>query len=157
MSLEIREDDPRSPPALALLEAHIAHCWGAGAPPESTHVLDVEALRAPGVTVWTARLETRAVACGALKEIDPSHGEIKSMHTLQSCRGQGVAAAMLQHILDAARRRGYRRVSLETGSMDAFAAARAFYARHGFTPCPPFEGYREDRNSVFMTLTFDEG
>lgn len=155
MSLEIREDDPRSPPALALLDAHIAHCRGAGAPPESTHVLDVQALRAPGVTFWTAWLEACAVACGALKEIDPRHGEIKSMHTAERCRGQGVARAVLRQIVAAARGRGYCRVSLETGSMDAFAAARAFYARHGFTPCPPFEGYREDPNSVFMTLTLD--
>ena len=157
MSLEIREADPRDPSALALLEAHIAHCWDAGAPPESTHVMDVEALRTPAMTFWTAWQDSQVVACGALKEIDPSHGEIKSMHTVASCRGQGVAAAMLKHIVEAARGRGYRRVSLETGSMEAFAAARAFYARHGFTPCPPFEGYREDPNSVFMTLTLGEG
>ena len=155
MSFEIREDDPRSPPAIALLEAHLAHCWGAGAPPESTHVMDVEALCTPAMTFWTAWLEARAVACGALKEIDPRHGEIKSMHTLERCRGQGVAAAMLKHIVEAARGRGYRRVSLETGSTEAFAAARAFYERHGFAPCPPFEGYREDPNSVFMTLMLD--
>ena len=77
------------------------------------------------------------------------------MHTAERCRGQGVARAVLRQIVAAARGRGYCRVSLETGSMDAFAAARAFYARHGFTPCPPFEGYREDPNSVFMTLTLD--
>ena len=157
MSLEFRVDDPRDPAAITLLEAHIAHCWGAGAPAESTHVMDVEALRGPNMTFWTAWQDGQAVACGALKEIDPSHGEIKSMHTLASCRGQGIAAAMLKYIVEAARGRGYRRVSLETGSMEAFAAARAFYGRHGFAPCPPFEGYREDPNSVFMTLTLGEG
>jgi len=142
---------------MALLEAHLAHCWGAGAPPESTHVLEVEDLCTAGVTFWTAWLGTRAVACGALKELDPQHGEIKSMHTAESCRGQGVAAAMLRHILEAAGERDCRRLSLETGSMAAFAAARALYTRHGFTPCPPFDGYREDPNSVFMTLSLDEG
>jgi len=91
------------------------------------------------------------MGCGALKEIDRRHGEIKSMRTSAAHLRKGVAARLMQHILDEAARRGYERVSLETGSMDAFAPARRLYARFGFVPCGPFDGYVEDPNSVFMT------
>ena len=89
---------------------------------------------------------------GALMDLGGGHGEVKSMHTAKSARGQGVGGAMVRHIVATARERGHRRLSLETGSMDYFAPARALYARHGFTECGPFEGYRPDPNSVFLTL-----
>ena len=151
MQISIREDDPCSPTVRRLLEAHLA-TMNSHSPPESVHALDVSSLRGPDVTFWTAWDEADLLGCGALKEIDPGHGEVKSMHTAETHRGKGVAAQILVHILDVARARGYRRLSLETGSMAAFASARGLYARHGFEFCAPFAGYREDPNSVFMTL-----
>lgn len=122
-------------------------------PLESVHALDVEALRNPCVTFWTARLQGALLGCGALLELSPSEGEVKSMRTARFARGQGVATAILETILGEASRRGYQRLSLETGSQDVFAPARRLYARHGFCECGPFAGYLPDSNSTFMTLS----
>jgi putative acetyltransferase len=121
-------------------------------PPESTHVLDLDALRAPEIIFWSAWDGDSLLGCAALKALDSSHGEVKSMHTVARHRGRGVGLALLQHIVTEARSRGYRRLSLETGSMAAFAPARALYARFGFVECAPFGDYRLDPNSVFMTF-----
>jgi putative acetyltransferase len=147
----IREDDLRGPEiAVALLRAHLASARK-HSPPESVHALDLEALRAPEITFWTLWDGSDLLGCGALKELDHLHGEIKSMHTAKAYRRRGVAARILTHIIDEARSRGYRRLSLETGSPEAFAPARALYARFGFVICGPFANYREDPYSVFMT------
>jgi putative acetyltransferase len=146
----IREDDLRGPEIADLLRAHLASARK-HSPPESVHALDLEALRAPEITFWTLWDGPDLLGCGALKELDPLHGEIKSMHTAEPYRRRGVAARILAHIIDEARRRRYRRLSLETGSPEAFAPARALYARSGFVICGPFANYREDRYSVFMT------
>jgi len=140
----IREDDLGGPEIAELLRAHLASA-------ESVHALDLEALRAPEITFWTLWDGSDLLGCGALKELDPLHGEIKSMHTAEACRRRGVGARILTHIIDEARRRRYRRLSLETGSPEAFAPARALYARFGFVICGPFANYREDPYSVFMT------
>jgi putative acetyltransferase len=116
------------------------------------HALDLDRLRAPEITFWTVWSDEALAGCGALKELTPEHGEIKSMHTALAHRGMGVATQLLAHILNEARARGYQRVSLETGSMAAFAPARALYSRFGFQVCPPFAQYREDPYSVCMTL-----
>lgn len=121
-------------------------------PPESVHALDTKALRAPNLTFWSAWMGNEFAACGALKELDPAHGEIKSMRTKTAFLRQGIAARMMVVILSEARDRGYRRVSLETGSMDEFKAARALYQGLGFVPCPPFGDYFEDPLSLCMTL-----
>jgi putative acetyltransferase len=121
-------------------------------PPESVHALDLDGLRAPDITFWSVWSDRTLVGCGALRQLSSEHGEIKSMHTVADHRGKGVAAALLTHILGEARSRRYRRVSLETGTMEGFAPARALYTRFGFRPCPPFGAYREDPNSVCMTL-----
>ena len=152
MDLIIREDDLQGPEIIALLEQHLALMFSVS-PPESVHALDLEGLRGQDVTVWTAWRRGRLLGCGALKKLEPGHGEIKSMHTAAAFRGQGVGAAILLHLLDEARGRGYSRVSLETGSMPAFASARSLYRRHGFSACPPFGDYSDDPNSVFMTRT----
>ena len=149
--MQIRVDDLRGPEIAELLVAHVAFCRDSS-PPESTHVLDLDALRSPAITFWSAWHDATLLGCAALKELDPSHGEIKSMHTAAQHRGRGVALALLVHVVDAARSRHYRRLSLETGSMEAFAPARALYARFGFAVCEPFGDYRLDPNSVFMTL-----
>jgi putative acetyltransferase len=149
--MDIRVDDLRGPEIAALLEAHLDNSrqWS---PPGSIHALDLDRLRAPEITFWTAWDGADLLGCGALKALGPDHGEIKSMHTAARHRGRGVAADLLAHIVAEARSRGYRRLSLETGSMAGFAPARALYARFGFTPCGPFGGYAPDPNSAFMTL-----
>ena len=148
--LTIQEDDLRRPEIIALLEQHLALMYSIS-PPESVHALDLERLRKPDMTVWTAWRRETLLGCGALKELGPGHGEIKSMHTVAVCRGQGIGAAVLLYILQEARQRGYGRVSLETGSQPAFAPARSLYRRYGFSSCPPFGDYTDDPNSVFMT------
>jgi len=150
----IRLDDLRGPEIRALLEEHLRNMHELS-PPESVHALDLDALRRPGITFWTAWSGTDLMGCGALKEIDATHGEIKSMRTANAHRRQGVARAMLQHILSEAQARRYRRVSLETGSQPAFLPARRLYESFGFAACGPFEGYREDPNSVFMTRAIE--
>ncbi len=140
-------DDPR---VRALLAHHLTTARAATAP-ESAHALDVEGLKAPDVTFCAAWDGDALLAVGALKRLAADHGEIKSMHTAATHRRRGVARAMLLHLLDAARAMGLSRVSLETGSADYFAPARALYRRHGFAECPPFADYVDDPNSVFMT------
>lgn len=149
--MQIRLDDLRGAAIQALLAEHLADMH-AISPRESVHALDVERLRAPEITFWTVWDGEVLLGCGALKQLDPVHGEIKSMRTAGSQRGRGVGRAMLDHILATARGRGYRRLSLETGSQAAFAPARRLYERAGFVPCGPFADYRPDPNSVFLTL-----
>ena len=148
--LLIRLDDLRDPLVAALLEEHLED-MRAASPPESKHALDLDGLRKPGITFWSAWDGEVLVGCGALKELDATHGEIKSMRTTAAYRGRGVASATLGHITNEAARRGYRRLSLETGSGDFFAPARALYAKFGFVVCEPFGDYKPDPNSSFMT------
>ena len=148
--MDIRVDDLSSPEIARLLHLHVQSA-ALHSPPESVHALDLEALRRPEVTLWSVWQNSELMGCGALKELDSRHGEIKSMRTASSHLRKGVAARLIRHILDEARRRSYRRLSLETGSMEAFAPARSLYARFGFKPCGPFAAYVEDPYSVFMT------
>ncbi len=147
----IREDDLSGPEIVALLDAHL-DLMRSNSPPESVHALDLDGLRAPGVTFWTVWDGETLLGGGALKELDPTHGEIKSMHTAAAARGKGVARRLLAHIVETGCRRGYRRLSLETGATEDFAAARGLYAGFGFTPCGPFGDYLPDPFSAFMTL-----
>ena len=153
--MQIRRDDLSGPEIRALLAEHLASMRGLS-PPESVHALDLEGLKRPDVAFWTAWDGGALAGCGALKAIDATHGEVKSMRTAPTHRRRGVARAMLEHIVEEARRRRYVRLSLETGSMAAFAPARELYARRGFRACPPFAGYRDDPNSVFMALDLTE-
>jgi putative acetyltransferase len=149
--MQIERDDLTRPQVHALLEEHLAD-MRAWSPPESVHALDLSRLRSPDISFWTAWDGDRLLACGALKQLSPTHGEIKSMRTPTALRRRGAARAMLAHILAEASARGYERLSLETGSQDGFAPARQLYAAAGFEVCGPFGGYRPDPNSVFMTL-----
>ncbi|HEX8118449.1 MAG TPA: GNAT family N-acetyltransferase [Pyrinomonadaceae bacterium] len=149
--MEIRVDDLSGAEIRALLEEHLRHMHSVS-PPESVHALDLDGLRRPEVTFWTAWEGEELVGCGALKQLDPRHGEIKSMRTAAAHLRKGVAARLLEHILAEAARRGYARLSLETGSQPDFEPARSLYARFGFGYCEPFADYTEDPNSVFMTL-----
>jgi putative acetyltransferase len=121
-------------------------------PPESKHALDLEGLRQPGISFYTVWENGVLLGCGAVKELTPQHGEIKSMRTAFAARGRGVAGFVLQHILGVARERGYTRLSLETGAFDFFKPAHALYRKFGFLECEPFGDYKPDPNSVFMSL-----
>lgn len=148
--MRIRVDDLEDPRVRALVEEHLRDMH-ASSPPESVHALDVDGLRRPGLTFWTAWSDDELMGCGALKELSPSHGEVKAMRTAHAYLRKGVARVMLEHIVTEARRRSYTRLSLETGSMPAFAPARALYERFGFSYCKPFGAYVDDPNSVFLS------
>lgn len=150
--IQIAPDDPTRPDVHQLLSEHLADMF-ATSPAESVHALDHSAFSHETITFWTAREDGVLLGCGALKELAAGHAEIKSMRTTAAARGRGVATRMLEHIVAEAGRRGYERVSLETGTEEYFAPARRLYARHGFTECPPFADYTLDPNSVFMELT----
>jgi putative acetyltransferase len=150
-AFRIIEDDLTGHEIRALLEEHFAGML-ANSPKDSCHFLDFEGLKGPGVTFWSVWNDETLMGCGALKEIDPSHGEVKSMRTHADQLRKGAAAAMLEHIIATAEARGYQRLSLETGSGPAFDAAHGLYLRHGFTYSAPFADYKEDPFSRFMTL-----
>jgi len=149
--MRIIEDDLSSAEVADLLSEHLEG-MARHSPPQSIHALDLDALRAQDVTFWTAWDNAELLGCGALKELDASHGEIKSMRTARAHLRQGVAATILQHLIDECRRRSYSRLSLETGSGEAFAAAILLYKNFGFEYCGPFSEYRTDSFSRFMTL-----
>ena len=148
--MQIIEDDLTGNQVATLLREHLDDMHEI-TPPESVHALDLDGLRAPEVTFWSAWREDELVGCGALKELDPRTGEIKSMRTARRYRGRGVASKILLHIVREAERRGYARLNLETGSQVEFAPARGLYASYGFELCGPFGDYTDDPNSVFMT------
>ncbi len=148
--MRILVDDLQGPEIIALLQEHLAEMRSVS-PPESVHALDLPGLRKPEITFWTVWLGSELAGCGALKELGPEHGEIKSMRTTRQHKRKGIAASVVRHILGEAARRGYRRLSLETGSQPHFAPARSLYASFGFQNCGPFGDYVEDPNSVFMT------
>ena len=124
-------------------------------PPESVHALDLDRLRQPDLTFWSLWDGEEVLGCAALRQLDPTHAELKSMRTASAHRRRGVAAALLDHLVAVARERGYSRLSLETGPTEEFAPARALYAGYGFSPCGPFGPYAVDEFSVFMTLTLE--
>jgi putative acetyltransferase len=148
-------DDPRAEDVRALLERHLAYAR-ANTQPEEVYALEAAALADPSVTFFSLRAADGLLGVAALKELDAEHAEIKSMHTAEAARGRGVGRALLDHLLVAARERGYRRVSLETGAGPAFAAARWLYAGAGFTPCEPFGDYLPSPNSACMTLALED-
>ena len=150
----IAVDDPRKDDVRALLERHLAFALET-TPPEHAFALDVDGLLDPALSFYSLRADGELLGIGAIKQLDLEHGEIKSMHTAQAARGRGVGRAVLGHLLDVARSRGYRRVSLETGTMAEFAPARALYASAGFTACGPFAGYQPSEDNCFMTLPLE--
>ena len=149
--MKIEIDDLTRPAVHALLIEHLRGMHALG-PPESVHALDLAGLRRPEITFWTAWGGNRLLGCGALLALSQVHGEVKSMRTPEAVRRTGAGRALLLHIIEVARVRGYKRLSLETGSVTAFEPAHRLYASAGFTPTGPFADYKEDPNSVFMTL-----
>jgi len=150
--MRIELDDLSGARIQALLSEHLRNMH-AITPAESVHALDLEGLRSPQITVWSIWEGDELMGCGALRELDRLHGEIKSMRTPESNRRKGAGRAILNHIIGIARMRGYRRLSLETGATPAFRAAQQLYESAGFTFCGPFGEYHDDPHSAFMTLS----
>ena len=148
--MKITVDDLSGPAVARLLQEHL-QSLSAISPPESMHALNIDALRKPEVTFWSVWEGEELIGCGALKALDTQHAEIKSMRTASAHLRKGVASSLLQYIINEARRRNYRRLSLETGSTDAFEPARRLYVKFGFSLCGPFADYVEDPNCVFLT------
>jgi putative acetyltransferase len=148
----ILADDLTGKEIEAFLEEHIGDMRSVS-PPGSKHALDLEGLRRPEITFWTAWSDGQLVGCCALKQLDPAHGEMKSMRVARALRGKGIGNALVAHIVAEARARNYLSLSLETGAMPFFEPARRLYQRHGFEPCGPFGSYKLDPNSVFMNLS----
>ena len=149
--MQIQLDDISRPEVIALLNEHLTNMYELS-PPENVHALDVSRLKSPDITFWTVWDNGVLLGCGALKELSPSHGEIKSMRTPKALRRQGAGRAILTHIITVARDRGYELLSLETGAREAFIPAQKLYESFGFSVCGPFGNYREDPHSVFMQL-----
>ena len=150
MRLTFHQGDLDGADVRALLELHFG-LMRSTSPPDACHVLPVDALRDPAVTFWSARDAATLVGVGALKELSPEHGEVKSMRTAPAALGRGVGRHLLNHIVGEARQRGYRRLSLETGSTEPFAAALHLYASEGFVPCGPFGDYQDTPFTRFLT------
>lgn len=150
--MEIRIEDPRTNDVSALLQVHSDFCYSV-TPACGVHTLDVEKLRLPGVTLFTAREQGELIGLCALKLITPTHAELKSMHVQSSSRGKGTGGFLVSHVLEFARSGGVERVSLETSPDEAFAPARRLYASLGFHDSGPFADYPESPTSVFMTIT----
>jgi putative acetyltransferase len=152
--MEIRLDDLRGSEVAGLLAEHLRSMVEVS-PPASRHALNLDELRKPEITFWSVWMGNELAGCGALKELDAMHGEIKSMRTARAYLRRGVASGLLEHIISEAKRRGYRRLSLETGAMAYFEPAHQLYRKFGFERSAPFAGYRNDPNSVFMTMELD--
>lgn len=154
MPLTIAQESPIGDDLGLLFQRHTADMH-ADTPPESIHMMDASQLASPEISFFVMRDDGVPVGMGAFKRIDAGHAEIKSMHVLAEARGRGLSRKMLDHLIEQARAAGLTRLSLETGIQPTFIAARALYAKAGFTECPPFEGYWDDPNSVFMTRLLD--
>ncbi|MFL0372329.1 GNAT family N-acetyltransferase [Paenibacillus amylolyticus] len=150
--MEIKVDDLSGVQVKALIAEHLQG-MAADSPPESIHALNLDGLKKPEITFWCAWEGEDLLGCGAIKELDPEHAELKSMRTASAHLRKGIARKILAHILEVATERGYKRISLETGSMDSFIPARKLYEEFGFQYCEPFADYTLDPNSVFMTKT----
>lgn len=151
LSWRVSQEDPRNPDVVTLLERHLEFARGV-TPPEDVHALDLDGLLDPNVSFFSLRDGNTLLGIGAIKELDDHHMELKSIHTAQEARGNGVGRRVVEHLLAVARDRGATRVSLETGSMEEFAPSRALYTRLGFVECEPFGDYSPSRSSTFMTL-----
>ncbi|XRQ05659.1 GNAT family N-acetyltransferase [Actinomadura welshii] len=148
--MNIVVDDLSGPEIAAFLEEHVQE-MRAITPLESKHALDLDGLRRPEVTFWSVMDGGAVVGCGAIKRLDAVHAELKSMRTAPLRKRSGIASLLMEHILTEAKRMGFTRLSLETGSAGFFLPARKLYERFGFGYCEPFADYAHDPNSVFMT------
>lgn len=146
----IAVENPREDDVRRLVERHLQF-GRSHSPPEDAHALEVDGLLDPAITLFGLRSGGELLAIGALRRLDDQHAELKTMHTVEHVRGRGIGRAILNHLLAVARERGFKQVSLETGSMDAFAPARSLYSSSGFVPCAPFADYPASLNSTYLT------
>ena len=153
--MDIRLDDLSGEKIVALIQLHLNN-MASISPPESCHALAIDSLKRPNIQVWSAWEDDDLMGCGALMQLDQTHGEIKSMRTAAQHLQKGVGAAILKHIIQIAREQGLKRLSLETGSQIEFIPARKMYEKFGFVECPPFGEYVLDPLSVFMTKMLEE-
>ena len=149
--MHVIEDDLSGPQIRSLLEEHCAG-MRAASPQGTCHFLDFEGLKANNVTFWSVWQGDELAGCGALKHLDDGHGEIKSMRVAQTFLGKGAGHAMLNHIISQAKARGYKRLSLETGTTPEFDAAHRLYDRAGFRDCGPFADYPETNFNRYKTM-----
>lgn len=149
--MKIKIDDLKGKAVARLLQEHHQDMLN-HSPPESVHALDIEKLRSPDIIFWTGWIDGELAGCAALKQLNTEHSEIKSMRTSTTHLRQGVANKLLQHLITEAKNKGYKKISLETGSMVAFSPAKELYKKFGFRECEPFADYQEDPYSVFMTM-----
>jgi putative acetyltransferase len=154
--MRIEIDDVSRPEVLALLAEHLQNMY-ALSPPEEVFAFDASKLQAPGIVFWTAWKDETLLGCAALKQLSPTQGEVKSMRTPAALRRHGAGRALLDHILDVSRERGYVELFLETGRHPAFVPAQTLYRSVGFRECGPFAAYAENGNSVFMSLYLGGG
>ena len=150
MTLEIEVRDPRDPDMMRILQAHLDFCMSS-TPIEHVHALDVSKLTTPDITVFGGKLDGELVAVGAIRILDSTHAELKSMHTILAARGRGVGRAIVQSIEKFASERGITRLSLETGTNDAFKSARNLYQSMGFRPSEAFGEYENTEDNICMT------
>jgi putative acetyltransferase len=148
--IEIRLDDLSGEPIKNLLETHLKNA-ALHSPEEAIFALDLDALKAPEISIWSVWQNKEILACGAIKMLDTEHAEIKSMHTLEKARGKGIGNQLVNHIIQQARAKNIKRLSLETGTAEAYFPAHRLYKRHGFQECPPFADYLESVHSLYMT------
>lgn len=149
--MKIITDNLTGPEIAALLQEHLDDMY-ATSPPESVHALDLNKLRQPEITFWSIWENNNLAGCIAVKQLDATHGEIKSMRTAKGFHRKGIASTLVEHVIKEAQQRQYQRLSLETGTQDYFEPARRLYLKFGFTECGPFDQYQLDPNSVFYTL-----
>ena len=149
--MHIRTDDLSGVEIQALLHEHLADAYK-NSPPDSVYALDLSELQKPDISFWSVWEDNVLLGCGALKELDPSHGEIKSMRTTEAALKRGVGSLMVAYIIEQARARGYERLSLETGSNEPYAPARGLYTKFSFEKCGPFSDYKDGTFSLFMKL-----
>ena len=149
--MHIIDDDLSGAEIQALLREHLADAYK-NSPPDSVYALDLTGLQKPDISFWSLWEDGVLLGCGALKQLDKTHGEIKSMRTADAALKRGVGSKILTHIIEQARRRGYTRLSLETGNNKPYAPARALYTKYGFEYCEPFADYEDGDFSLFMSL-----
>ena len=150
-TVQIVVDDLSGPQIATFLDEHVQEMRSITPSPESKHALDFDDLRKPEITFWSVMDGSTLIGCGAIKRLDASHAEMKSMRTAPARRRDGIASMLLEHIITEATRMGFTRISLETGSYEFFLPARKLYEKFGFEYCGPFADYQADPNSVFMT------
>lgn len=154
MDVRIVEDDLSGEAIRGLVAIHLAGMH-ANSPACKVHALPVEKLRQPGVTFYSAWVGEALAGMGAIRELDATHGELKSMRVASDWLGKKIGEALLLHLLAVARQRGFRRVSLETGQGPAFEPALGLYRKHGFVNCEAFADYVLDDFSQCLTLHLD--